>query len=254
MGFVITKTILYLILPTSLILLLMLSGIRMIRRHPRIGKGLTLAGILLFYLLSISPVSNVLMGPLESCYLPLKVMPSDSKYPVVVLAGGVKDLSWLGIGPEPSETSLSRLVYGIRLYRLIKDSSLVISGGSGDPGKPDISEADAMKEVAISLGVPYEDIIVERDSRNTIESAAAIKKLAGEKRILLVTSAYHMKRAVAMFRKMSVDVIPAPTDYISEKRGASLYSLIPTDGSLHISTIAFSEYLSFTWYRLTGQL
>lgn len=254
MGFVITKTILYLILPTSLILILMLSGVWMIRRQPRIGKGLTLMGILLFYLLSISPVSNALMGPLESCHLPLKTIPLDSKYPVVVLAGGVKDLSWLGIGSEPSDTSLARLLYGIRLYRLIKDSSLIISGGSGDPGKTDISEADAMKEVAISLGVPSEDIVIERESRNTIESAAAIKKLVEKKRILLVTSAYHMKRSVAMFRKMSVDVIPAPTDFISEQRGASLYTFIPTAGTLNASTIAFSEYLSFTWYGLTGQL
>ncbi len=253
MGFVISKIVFYLLLPPSFLLLIMVLGGLIIRKQPRFGKMLILSGMLLLYLLSIGPVSNVLMNPLEKSFPPLRGASLESAT-IVVLGGGVKDLSKLGIGSEPSEASLSRLVYGIRLYKEGRGSNLVISGGSGDPEKPGVAEADAMKEVALSLGVPARDIIVERDSRNTIESASALKGILGEKKIVLVTSAYHMKRAAAMFKKREIDVIPAPTDYISEQKGISFYSLIPTVGCLYTSTIAFSEYLSFTWYRLTGQL
>jgi uncharacterized SAM-binding protein YcdF (DUF218 family) len=145
---------------------------------------------------------------------------------IIVLGGGVRDLSWIGLEPEPSDTSLVRTVTGVVFYRA-RRIPFIVSGGSGDPSQPDIREADAMARVASSLGVPRKDIIIENKARNTIESAKAVKAMFTGKRIILVTSAQHMKRAAGMFAKQGFDVIPAPTEYHGERRGVSLAHSFP---------------------------
>jgi uncharacterized SAM-binding protein YcdF (DUF218 family) len=97
-------------------------------------------------------------------------------------------------------------------------------------------------------------MLIERDSRNTVESVNALRRFVGDKSIILVTSAYHMKRAVAMFKKMGMNVVPAPTDYMSEQKKVSIYSLIPKANHLLTSSTAFYEYISFIWYRVNGKV
>jgi uncharacterized SAM-binding protein YcdF (DUF218 family) len=165
----------------------------------------------------------------------------------------VRDLSWIGLGPEPSETSLERTVQGVLLYRA-KRIPLVVVGGSGDPARPDLREADAMARVASGLGVPKRDIIIEKKARNTIESAKAVKTMFPGKRIILVTSASHMKRAAGMFAKQGVDAIPAPTGYRSEQQRFSLSLFLPTAGALNLSSRALAEYMSLAWYSLKDDI
>lgn len=253
-GFIITKILQSLLLPPSILIILIGLGLILAKKRPSLGRGIMLSGLILFYLLSIGPVADALIRPLESNFPPVKGVSLNSSNTIVILTGGVRDLSWLGIRPEPTESSLSRLIYGIALYRQLAGASIVISGGSGDPQKPDVSEADAMKDTAVSLGVPAGDIVIEKGSRNTLESAKALKRTVGKERVVLVTSAYHMKRAVAIFRKAGMDVIPAPADYLSEQKGLSFFSFIPKGGHLITSATALSEYMSFTWYRLRGEL
>src|SRR3989304_2759372 len=213
-GFIISKVLQSLLLPISLLIAVIGFGILFIKKHPRIGRTFVAAGLGFFYLFSIQPVADALIRPLENTYPPYKASASSPDN-IIILGGGVTDLSWIGLKPEPSSHSLARLVCGITLYRRIPGSNIIISGGSGDPKKQGISEADTMKDAAVSLGVAAKDIIVESNSRNTLESALALKKI-GRGRGILVTSAYHMKRAVAMLNKMDMDVIAAPADYISE--------------------------------------
>ena len=253
MLFMLSKVILFvLLLPASLIIVMAL-GVLLIRRYPRLAKAFIVFGLSILYLISIRPVSDALIRPLESSFPPLKVSSINSANVIVVLTGGVADLSWRSISPQPSRTSLSRLVYGVTLYKQVPGTNIIISGGSGDPEKQNISEADAMKDMAIALGVPAKDMLIERDSRNTIESVNALRGFVG-KSMVLVTSASHMKRAVAMFKKMGMNVVPAPTDYTSEQKKVSLYSLIPTANHLLTSSTAFYEYISFIWYRVNGKV
>lgn len=242
-----------LLLPPSIILFLGGFGLVVLKKRPHIGKCLMVAGIFSLYIISIGPVTDMLIRPLEESFTPFK-KPFNSANVIVILGGGVIDLSTLGMKPVPSNTSTARLIYGITLYREYPGSTLIISGGSGEPDRQDISEADAMKEMAISLGVPAIDIFVENSSGSTIESVNALRALIKRKKVILVTSAYHMKRAVAMFRKVGIEVIPASTDYVSERRGHSFYSFIPKASNLMISTIALSEYMSYTWYTLKGNV
>ena len=254
-NLMLSKALLFLILPICVILFLIGLGLVIIKKLPCIGRWLVLTGFLLLYLLSIRPVSDALIRPLESNFPPFRSRsPLNSANSIVVLTGGTVDLAWLGISPEPSRESLSRLIYGVTLYKQNWGINIVISGGSGDPDKKNIPEADAMKDVAVALGVSAKDILIERGSMNTIESVKALKRFVGEKKIILVTSAYHMKRAAAMFKKMEMNVVPAPTDYMSEQKKVSLYSLIPTAKHLLTSSTAFYEYISFIWYKINGKV
>jgi uncharacterized SAM-binding protein YcdF (DUF218 family) len=250
MGFVIPKILLTLMLPPAGPLFLAAAGFLTVRKYQRLGRAFIISGFALLYLLSIQPVSDLLMRPLERSFPPLKTT-AVSASAIVVLSGGVKDLSWVGLNSEPSEASLGRLLAGVRLYEALH-LPLVLSGGSGDPTNREISEADAMTRLAASLGVSRKDIVVERKSRNTIESAKALKRSLRGKRIILVTSAFHMKRASAMFKAQGLDVIPAPAGYTSEQRGFSLFTLIPTANHLCTSATALHEYLSFLWYKGRG--
>ncbi len=252
MVFVVSKILLLLILPPAGPLFLAAAGFLIIRKYHRLGRAFIISGFVLLYLLSIQPVTDLLMRPLERSFPPLRTTAVRANA-IVVLSGGVKDLSWVGLKSEPSEASLERLLAGVRLYKALH-LPLVLSGGSGDPTNPEISEADAMARVAANLGVPRKDIVVERKSRNTIESAKALKKILRGKRIILVTSAFHMKRASAMFKAQGLDVIPAPAGYASEQRGFSLFTLIPTADHLCTSAAALHEYLSFLWYKGRGDI
>ncbi len=252
MGFVVSKILLLLILPPAGPLFLAAAGFLVVRRYHRIGRALIISGFVLLYLMSIQPVSDALMRPLERPFSPLKGT-SGKANAIVVLSGGVRDLSWVGLKSEPSGTSLERLFVGVKLQKALH-LPLVLSGGSGDPTNFEISEADAMARIAAGLGVPRKDIVVERKSRNTIESAKALKKTLRGKRVILVTSAFHLKRASAMFRAQGFDVIPAPAGYMSEQSGFSLFSLVPAADHMSTTATALHEYLSFLWYKGRGDI
>jgi len=252
MFFVISKVLLYLVLPPSGILLLMAAGFLIIRQKRVVGWGLIALGFLLLYGLSTGPGINSLIIPLETSYPPLKdkTVHADA---IVVLTGGVSDLSRLGLEPEPSDISLERLVKGVMLYRSLR-RPLIIAGGSGSLIHSEIPEADAMARAAVDLGVLEQDIVVENKSRNTLESAKAVRGLLKGNRIILVTSAFHMKRSVALFKKQGFDVVPAPTGYLALNRPVSRYSYIPSAVGLSTSSIALSEHISFAWYSAIGDL
>ncbi len=255
MMFTLTKVLQLLLLPPGIFLILMAVGF-FIRKDCRLlGRLLMVSGYLLLYLSSISPVAGALIRPLESTYAPLKETPVTIKADIiVVLGGGVRDLSWLGLAPDPSETGIERVVQGVRLYRSTH-IPLMMVGGNGNPGKEDdISEAGAMSRVAKSLGVPERELTIIGKARNTLESAEAVRQRLKGNRIILVTSAVHMRRAVGMFRKKGFEVIPATCGYRGERGTRSFYSFIPQADNLDYSASALSEYLSLAWYRIRGDL
>jgi uncharacterized SAM-binding protein YcdF (DUF218 family) len=252
MSFIIAKILLSLMLPPASLILLMAAGFLTIKFKRVLGGLLIVSGFLLLYLLSINPVSDFLLKPLERSTPPVHEKRGQADA-IVVLGGGVRDLSWLELEPQPSATSIERLVAGVRLYKELH-IPLVIIGGNGNPFQQEIKEAEAMGRIAVALGVPVKDIIVENAPRNTLESARAAKKLIKGNRIILVTSAYHMKRSSAMFRKQGFDVAQASAGYRTEQQGLSLYSCIPRAGSLHDSSAALAEFLGLFWYTITGAM
>ena len=110
-----------------------------------------------------------------------------------------------------------------------------------------------MKEVLLSLGLPDNQVIIEAESRSTFENAIVLQKKLNDRSFILVTSAGHMPRAVAVFKKLGMNPIPAPTDYqVGNNPLASHY--LPSPSHLIYSDLAVHEYLGILWYRITRRL
>ncbi len=237
-------------LPPSGPFLIILSGYLFTKsRFKRFGHTLMISGFVTFYLFSISLVGDLLCIPLEKEHPPYQDSARDVDG-IVVLTAGLQNLSHLGLGTKPGGASILRLNHGIEIYRKLKSVPIIICGGNGDPANPHLSEGRALWHVAISLGVPEKDLILEDKSKTTYEGIYKVKALMGKarKRIILVTSAMHMPRSVDFYRKGGFEVIPAPTDYITQKIKVNLTSLIPSLRGLKVSSTAISEYLLRVYY------
>lgn len=250
MAFVVAKTVQILLLPPASLLILMLGGALVYHRRRAAAKTLIALGAVLLYLLSLPLTADLLIRPLERFAPPLQQKDIGANA-VVVLGSGVRDLSWIPATAAPSETALCRLVTGIETASFL-NIPLVLSGGSGEIASGTVREADALAELAVRLGVPRERIRIDPLSRNTRENASLVRAIVGGDDIVLVTSAFHMRRAEALFAREGFRVIPAPTCYRAETRPASLGNLLPRAGNLETSSLALSEYLSTAWYRFRG--
>lgn len=208
-------------------------------------------GLLLLYVFSIEPVADFLLRPLERRHLPenLSGLSADA---IVVLAGDVRK----GVFPRDDiEVGGSRVLKGVRLFRRKAAPLIIMSGGSGDLFDPNFKEAELMKELAVELGVPRDKILVESQSRNTRENMVLTKRLLDEikaGKIILVTSAFHMPRSLALLRKLGVDAVPVPSDFYVTDEKYDLFSFVPDLGNLGRSSVAIKEHVGIYVYRLMG--
>jgi uncharacterized SAM-binding protein YcdF (DUF218 family) len=159
-----------------------------------------------------------------------------------------------------------RILYGAQLYREGVAPVLLLSGGTinwqdGDAGTP----ADDMAKILTGIGIPESALWLQNRSQNTHEDAvysAAMLKEAKISQVVLVTSAAHMPRSVALFEHEGIQVIPAPVDFTVTQQGwenlknngwqATLISFLPNTSSLGLTTNVIKEYLGIWMYRLQG--
>ena len=149
-------------------------------------------------------------------------------------------------------TGFDRLLHGMRLLRAKKAHVLVLSGGIVGGG---MSEAEQMQRLAIEYGIVPTTLLLEANSRNTRENAVNSTRLLnamGLKRIILVTSGSHMRRAAAAFIHVGADVIPAPTDIEIVPKRWAFTRLVPTVQALQYSSRAIKEYVGYAVYWLRG--
>ena len=252
MLFTIQKLVWFMAMPPASLILLMLLGVVVSGKRRTLGGALILSGLLLLYLLSLGPVAGLLLKPLESASRPL-LKPPAAVDAVVVPGGGSVNLSWTGALPYPNAETLTRLVKGVELAKKLR-IPLVLTGGNGEPFATTLNDADVMAEAAYAMGMPRSQVIVENRSRNTLENSHAVRKLLKGNRIILATSAYYMKRAVAMFTKRGFTVIPAPTYFQYQIGKIGPASFIPSAGAFAASSQALAEWLSRAWWGLRGEL
>ena len=197
-----------------------LLGLALVPRLVRAGASRLLAGAALAVLLvsSCGPVSRSLGRGLEWRY---PTLAPGARAPAIVLLGG----GTLPVVPPRQRVEVSdagdRLLYAAALFREQRAPLIVIAGGRLDASGELGPEADGIASLLGDLGVPPAAILSESVSRNTEENAIEVKRLLdplGISRILLVTSALHMPRAVALFRAQGFDVVPAPTDFAVVER------------------------------------
>ena len=222
-------------------------------RRQRAGKVVVTVGVGLLAFCSLSFGSHLLLQPLEHRYPPLiKPSASQSVKWIVVLGGGVSSDPQLPLTSRLSEGSLYRVLEGVRLYKQIPGSKLVLSGGAVFDSPV---EAEGMAKLAPILGVDPRDLVLETASRDTEDQARLIKGIVGRDKFVLVTSASHLPRAMALFQKQGLNPIPAPTGhFLHQESGAGPLGFFPEAKNLLGGEAAIHEYLGLAWARLRGAI
>lgn len=237
MSFTLKKLISFTILPPAFFIIIFLIIALLSRR--RLINVLALSGAFFLYLLSVEPIKDSLYRPLENAHPVPQSLQVDA---LVVLGGGAYNTGIL------KEDSMKRLLTGFILHR--KYGYPIILSGGASIGK--LPEAEVMKQLLQELGVDRTKIITEVRSRDTYENAIYVKEVCEKNafsKVALITSAYHMPRAVQTFKKAGLDVVPYPTDFKQDKK-YTLYSFIPRMGVLNDSYKALREHLGSLGYSL----
>jgi uncharacterized SAM-binding protein YcdF (DUF218 family) len=247
--------VLLLMTVATVLLLLPLTPQRL--RWARIGS---LSGLLLLLMISSPLVARPLVGTLEAWY-PIPSLHKGEQYDaIVVLAGGLLQPGTLRPTADLSSYSRNRTSCGVDLYQQGLAPKVVFTGGSGNPFRDTLKDAPEMKRWAERLGVPREAILSEDLSRTTYENATETRRLLGPASILLVTSASHLPRATALFRKQGFSVTPVPCDFLSQDRPEDTFhrldpfDVLPNDHAIEQTTGAVTELAGMAVYWLTGKL
>ncbi|MEX5217846.1 MAG: YdcF family protein [Nitrospiraceae bacterium] len=258
------KILKYLLYPVSWIVapIVLATGIALLPYSPRRFQFLRLLLLLstvLTFLLATPIPGRTLLAVLEGWYPPFQ--PSTTTFDaIVVLAGGIYPQGSLRPQPELSEQSRLRTVCGAELFNQGLAPKVILAGGDASLFGHGPSEAGEMKRFATRLGVTDMAIITEEQSRNTYENAVNVRRLVNHESILLVTSAYHLPRAVAIFAKQGFHVTPAPCGYETKDRPGegldqiNVTDFLPSYHALETTTHAVDELAGIVVYWMTGAL
>jgi uncharacterized SAM-binding protein YcdF (DUF218 family) len=234
-------------LPGILIVFLLITGIYGLLKRGRLWALNIILGFVI-YCISISPVSNAFIGGIE---LDCSFHSAEEVDAIILLGGGivegVRDLSG---SHAPSTDMMARIVDTVRIYKLAKMPVIVSGGVVGSS----FCEALVVKRFLIDLGIPEEMILTEVRSRDTVENARFVKEIFSErgyKRGLLITSAYHMRRALFIFRSEGLDVVPHSSGFLcGEKKYLDMIDFLPNIHHLRKSAIALREMIGFAFYSI----
>jgi uncharacterized SAM-binding protein YcdF (DUF218 family) len=259
--FLLKKLVGSFLLPLPISSLLLVVGLLLLwfSKRQRLGKVLTTLGTLTLFVFSSSTVANLLVRPLERSFPPVFSLTDQPGSPgqtsikwIVVLGAGDHYTPALPFTTQLRDASLSRIVEAIRLHRQLPGSKLVVSEGTM---YENMSAAEVMARAAQALGVDERDIVLEQQSRDTEESAKFVQSIVGTDPFVLVTSASHMKRSEALFKKQGLNPIAAPTDYESMNNlTPGVADLVPNSSGARKSDLALHEYLGLLWARLRGKI
>jgi uncharacterized SAM-binding protein YcdF (DUF218 family) len=249
--------------PLGLMCLLLALAALLARRRPRLTQTIIWLTLALVWVASNRWTAQTLARSLEWQYLPSGDLPNAQA--IVVLGGGTASID----PPRPMveiNSAGQRLIYAADLYRRGKAPLILLSGGKIDWQVGETGAQD-MAILMRFMGTPDSALILEADSLNTYENAVNTRRILGPlgvQRILLVTSALHMPRAVGLFRKQGFEVIPAPcnfdvtvnswNNFTQGSLESRVLGLLPGVENLGLTTRSLKEYIGIWVYRLRGDL
>ena len=251
MFFLLSKTVYFLAKPfTWVILFLVLSAFVRRRRKQFFWIGL---GLLLWF--SNPFLSNAIMRAWEVPPVPWSSLPT---YDVGIVLGGITS------DKEPRDRvhvsgASDRILHAVQLYREKKIKKILVSGGSGKIFKDKVPEAELLKRLLLMCDVPARDILVEAYSRNTRENALYSAQLLNDRypdqRFLLITSAFHMRRALACFQKVGLPVDTYGVDLRSDEfQYTPDLLLLPSASALDGWEVVVREIIGMTVYKMVGYI
>jgi uncharacterized SAM-binding protein YcdF (DUF218 family) len=231
------------VLPIMLVIIVILIGL--IKNK----KKLIYIAIGVLYVISTPIFSNNIFKLIEGSEYRKPISAIESADAIVVLSG------MLGINEVGDSTYVEwgdpdRFFGGLALFKAGKANKLIFTGGKMPWNKAKKTEGEVLKEYAISNGIPSEKLFVTKDVENTADEAVAVKELISpSKRIILVTSAFHMYRAKRLFEKEGFEVIAYKVDYkAAENSTITVMDFLPSAENLAMTESGMREIIGRLFY------
>jgi uncharacterized SAM-binding protein YcdF (DUF218 family) len=256
MFFILSKVLGFFALPSNLLITIGLVGIvLLLTRSRRLASWLVVTSLVLLALFGLSPLGNALMLPLEERFPPWDAS-HGAPDGVIVLGGVIAEDVSAARGAVALNESAERVTVAAELARRYPKLRIIFSGGTNallfDKG----AEAGFAVRQLEDLGVARERIVAEEQSRNTVENAVFSRLIANPQpgqRWLLLTSAFHMPRAIAVFRAAGFPVEAYPVDWRTTGPMDLVRPYPSVSEGLRRTDVAVREWIGLLLYRLTGK-
>lgn len=252
MFYILAQTFWFVCAPSHVgVWLALAAAILIYRRRERAARRCAIAAAAVLIVLGFTPVSVWLMHPIENAY-PRPTLPQHIDG-ILILGGGMDAETYASRGVPNPDQGLARLVAGYEVARRHPEARVVFSGGPFPISDPD-SEARVARDILLNLGVAPARLTLETASYNTWENFTLARKLVNPKpgeKWILVTSALHMPRAMAIAAKVRWDMIPWPADYMTA--ADSHFEFMQFTKNLDRADKAVHEWIGAIVYRLTGK-
>lgn len=254
--FWLSKIVWLVISPDSLLVILtVISFILLWKKSYKRAKQLLGFVVIMMLAISLFPIGEWLLYPLETQYRTNPVLPENIDG--IILLGGAEDayMSYLWQQVELNDAAERNLAF-MHFIRKYPDARHVFTGGSGSLDNQEYRQAHVVKKLLQEHGLDISNIIFEEQSRNTYENAKltySTIKPAPDENWVLITTAWHMPRAVGVFHKIGWPVIAYPVDHYTQP-GHLLRLSLRFSGNLNLLRIAMKEWAGLIAYWITGKL
>lgn len=212
-------------------------------------KSLIYISSIIFYIISTPIFSNYLFKKIEGEYI-YKNLNEFEEVDAIVILSGMMRINEFDENYIVEWGDVDRLFKGIKLYELNKSNTIIFTGGKNPYNSTTISEGEVLKEFAIKHGVKKDDILITKDVLNTAdESLAVLDLIGGNRTIILVTSAFHMKRAKSLFQRQGFKIVPYKVDYKTPPNiKSNFFDFIPSSSGLRRTETAIREIIGRLYY------
>jgi uncharacterized SAM-binding protein YcdF (DUF218 family) len=226
------------------------------RRTAAWGRRWLTGWVLAYWILALPIGAWMISQPAARYYQPIETRAeARGAETIVMLGGGIVSRIASGMAFDDLGPTAMRLIETARLYRLLGDPLVIVSGGNTQDLDPPRTEAAAYKGAIVSLGVPASRVLIEDQSMTTREEAIVLKPILAARGItqfVLVTSPTHMGRSLATFRAVGLDPVPSTSHVFSSE--TKWWTIVPTREALTISDTAVYDYMATVYYWLRGWL
>lgn len=255
MFFYISKILAFLIKPVNWIFFLLLYAVFTKKEKRRKQSIVAILALTLFF------GNHFIFNLMVNWWEPpsVNMYSIEEPYDIGILLGGYSSMN-----QRPNEDRQNfnqrgnRFFHTYELYKIGKIKKILLTGGNGSILEDLASEAVEIRKFLLKIGVPDSDIIVESNSRTTYENAIYTKEVLDKNypnaRCLLITSAWHMPRSVATFKKAGLDFDTFPVDYISERVKLTPNDLLPDRMGFYYWEIIIKEWVGYLGYKAKGYL
>jgi uncharacterized SAM-binding protein YcdF (DUF218 family) len=254
MFFVISKILGFFILPLTIVLLALLRFWRQSRRRDKPVWRTFWFAFLLLWLCSTPWGSDVALWPLEG---PFEHQAPPAQADVILVLGGALDLQKTEPGRLEYTQASDRFMYAVKLAKRLPHATLIFAGGTASLFDKEKTEASLLKGEAIEFGVPAERIRVDDRSRNTHENALEAKRILNEiggRNVVVMTSAFHMRRSLGCLRRVGIEATPYAVDFRNHRGAPDPFGWVPQASRLDDTTAAVREYVGLVVYRIKGYI